>query len=101
MTYSITNTERENRGSLDAVHATVDITSLDSAGFEPFDPSAVTGIDGSADRFGVSVRGQENTGYLVRWDTANARISVVNVSDGTDVAAGTDVGEVVLEVVGT
>ena len=99
MTYSITNTERENQGSKDVVAATVDITSLDSAGYEPFDPGAVTGLDG-AENLGVGVRGQENTGYLIRWDTANQRISVVNVSDGTDVTSGTDVGEVVLEIIG-
>lgn len=100
MTYSITNTERENRGSSDAAYVTVDITSLDSAGFEPFDPSAVAGLEGVND-FGVAVRGQENTGYLIRWDNANNRISVVNVSDGTDVTSGTDVGEVILELLGS
>lgn len=100
MTYSITNTEQENRGSLDSVIATIDITSLDSAGFEPFDPSAALGIDGVS-RFGARVVGQENTAYLIRWDTANSRISVVNVSDGTDVTGTTDVGEVVMEFIGT
>jgi len=99
MTYSLTNTERENRGSLDSAVATVDITSLDSAGYEPFDPGAALGIDG-VDRFGARVVGQENTGYLIRWDSANGRISVVNVSDGTDVTLGTDVGEVLIEFVG-
>lgn len=99
MTYSITNTERENAGSLDVAYVTVDITSLDSVGYEPFDPSAVLGLEG-ASRFGVGVRGQENTGYLIRWDSANQRISVVNVSDGSDVTDTTDVGEVTLEVVG-
>jgi hypothetical protein len=99
MTYSITNVEQENRGSADSVVATVDITSLDSAGFEPFDPSAALGIDDVAD-YGARVCGQENTAYLIRWDTANSRISVVNVSDGTDVTSTTDVGEVVLEFVG-
>lgn len=98
MTYSVTNTEEENRGSVKSVFATVDITSLDSAGFEPFDPSTV-GIEGE-DRFGVAVRGQESSAYNVTWDSVNNRISVVNVADGTDVAAATDVGEVVLELVG-
>jgi len=99
VTYSITNVEEENRGSVDSVTATVDITSLDSAGFEPFDPSAALGIEDVSD-YGARVCGQENTAYLIRWDTANGRISVVNVSDGTDVAGATDVGEVVLEFVG-
>lgn len=96
MTYSVTNVEDENAGSTDAVFATVDITSLDSAGFEPFDPSAALGVDG-ADRYGVGVRGLENPQYRVAYDHVNGQLDVTNVSDGTDVAAGTDVGEVVIE----
>lgn len=99
MTYSVTNTERENHGSVDAVYATVDITSLDSAGFEPLDVDATFGL-GGADRYGISVRGVENSAYLVRWDHVNERLDVVDVADGTDTAAATDVGEVLLEVIG-
>lgn len=100
MTYSVTNTERENHGSVDAVYATVDITSLDSAGAEPFDPGAALGLEDGAE-YGVSVRGQEDGSYLVTWDHINGNLRVVNVADGTDVASGTDVGEVVVGVVGT
>jgi len=99
MTYTITNTERENHGSVDAAYVTVDITSLDSGGFEPFDPGSVTGLE-SPSRFGVRVAGQEATAQLVRWDTANSRLSVVEVADGSDTTSGTDVGEVVLEIHG-
>jgi hypothetical protein len=101
MTYSITNREVENSGSVEAVYLTVDITSLDSAGFEPFNPDAVTGADGAATDYGVSVRAVENSAYLVRWDHINERLDVVDVADGTDTASATDVGEVILEVVGT
>jgi len=100
MTYSITNREAENHGSLEAVYATVDITSLDSAGYEPFDPEAALGVSGVG-RFGVSVRALENPQYRVAWDSANGRLDVINVSDGADVTSGTDVGEVLLEVTGT
>lgn len=99
MTYSITNTESENHGSVDAAYVTVDITSLDSAGFEPFDPDAVAGL-GGASEYGVSVRGLENPQYRVAWDHLNGQLDVINVSDGADVTSGTDVGEVLLELVG-
>jgi hypothetical protein len=85
---------------LDVVYLTVDITSLDSAGFEPFDPEAVTGL-GGADKYGVAVRAVENSAYLVRWDHVNERLDVVEVADGTDTTSGTDVGEVLLEITGT
>jgi len=100
MTYTITNTEEENHGSLTAVYATVDITSLANAGNEPFDASAALGIDG-ASRYGISVRGVENDAYLVRYDHLNGQFHVQNVADETDVLAGTDVGEVVIEATGT
>lgn len=99
MTHDITNTDRENLGSLDAVYATLDITSLDSGGAEDFDPADELGISGVS-RFGVGVRGQESSDYAITWDTGNAELSVVNVDDGSDVSSGTDVGEVILEVVG-
>jgi len=99
MTYSLINTERENHGSVDAAYVTVDITSLDSAGFEPFDPDAVAGLSDPSE-YGVRVVGQESTAQLIRWDSLNSRISVVEVADGTDTTSGTDVGEVILELHG-
>jgi len=99
MPYTITNRENENHGSVDAAYVTVDITSLDSAGFEPFDPGTVVGLEDPAE-YGVAVRGLENPQYRVAWDHLNGRLDVTNVSDGADVTSGTDVGEVLLEVVG-
>jgi hypothetical protein len=99
MTHSTINEEDTNRGSEDAVFHTIDITSLDSAGAESYDPETETRISG-ADRFGISVRGTEDESVLVRWDHVAAELSVVNVADGADVTSGTDVGEVILEVVG-
>jgi hypothetical protein len=100
MAYSVTNVERENHGSVDAVYATVDITSLANAGNEPIDTDAAFGLE-DASRYGVSVRGQESAAYNIVWDHLNDRLRVVNTADGTDAAAATDVGEVVIGVVGT
>lgn len=100
MTYSVTNTERENAGSLSTVYATVDITSLANAGNEPFNARDALGISG-ADKYGIDVRAVENDAYLVRYDHLNGQFHVQNVADETDVAAGTDVGEVVIEATGT
>jgi len=106
MTHSTINTEAENTGSLNSVLHTIDITSLDAAGAETYDPAAEVGLDGQ-DRFGVSVRGQENPGYQIVWDHINGQLAVKYAdydaaSDGVliDVPSATDVGEVVLEVVG-
>lgn len=99
MTYSVTNVERENSGSVDAVIATVDITSLGAAGAESIDIGAAFGLE-DASEYGVSVRGQESSAYAITYDHLNGALSVVNVADGTDVASGTDVGEVVIEAIG-
>lgn len=99
MTHTTVNTETENGGSRDVVTHTINITSLDGAGTETYDPDAEVGIKG-ADRYGVVAKGQENTAYLIRWDHINEQLTVVNVADGTDVTSTTDVGEVVLEVIG-
>jgi len=99
MTYSVTNTERENHGSVDAVFATLDVTSLDSAGTEPVDTDAAFGL-ADAGEYGVAVRGLEDDSYRVTWDHINEALSVTNAADGTDVTSGTDIGEVVVSVVG-
>jgi hypothetical protein len=100
MTHSTINTEHENTGSLDVVYHTINITSLDSAGTEQYDPESETGLSG-ASRFGVDVRGVETNTYIVRWDHTAEEFHVQDVADGTDTANNTDVGEVILEVVGT
>ena len=99
MTHSTTDRAAESGGSTTVVFHTIDITSLDSAGAETYDPDAE--LDVAVDTTGgIDVVGQENTAYLVRWDHLTAQLTVVNVADGTDVAAATDVGEVVLKVEG-
>jgi hypothetical protein len=99
MTHSTISTEEENAGSLDVVYHTIDITSLDSAGTEQYDPESETNLSG-ADVRGVSVRGTETNTHLVRWDHTTEEFHVQDVADGTDTANNTNVGEVVLEIVG-
>jgi hypothetical protein len=99
MTHSTVTTDEENAGSLDVVYHTINITSLDSAGTEQYDAASETGLSG-ADIRGVSVRGTETNTHLVRWDHTAEEFHVQDVADGTDTANNTNVGEVVLEVVG-
>lgn len=99
MTYATINTEQENAGSKDVVYHTINITSLDGAGTEPYDPAAAVGIS-DASIYGVSVRGQETASLAIGYDHINGNLTVNELSDGTATTAGTDVGEVLLEVVG-
>lgn len=99
MAHDTFNVEPENAGSVDAVYHTIDITALDSAGAEPYDPSAELGIQG-ANRYGVSVRGQVDASVRATYDHTAGELSVVNIADGSDVAADTAVGELLLHVVG-
>jgi len=96
MTFDTTTVDYESGGSFVSVFATVDITSLDGANTEPFDPDAVFNVD----PLGVSVQGVENgDAYDVEWDHL-AETFVVQNNDGTDPTAGTDVGEVRVRVDG-
>jgi hypothetical protein len=99
MTHSTVETVPASAGSEDAVYHTIDVTSLDSAGVETYDPAAEVGIAG-ADRYGVSVRGQEDETLALVWDHVDGELKAKNRDDGTDVANNTDIGEVILEVVG-
>ena len=99
MTHSTVTTEHANAGSLNVVYHTIDITSLDSAGTEQYDAASETGLSG-ANVQGVGVRGTETNTHLVRWDHTAEEFHVQDVADGTDTANNTDVGEVVLAVVG-
>jgi len=100
MTHTTVATERENAGSLDTVYHVIDITGLDGAGTEQYDPEAEVGLS-QPERFGIDVRAQEDETVLIRYDHVADELSVVNVADGTDVANNTDVGEVMLEIVGS
>jgi hypothetical protein len=97
MTHSTINIEDESGGSVRSYYHTIDITSLDTAGVEDYSPGATFGGLGV---YGVAVVGQEPADLFIRWDHVNEQLHVTDASDGTTVAQGTDVGEVVLRVDG-
>lgn len=99
MTHSTVNTELENQGSRDVAYHEINVTSLDSAGVEQYDPRSELNLDGD-DRFGIDVRGQTNDSVVWSWNSTDANLSVRHMSDGTQVANNADVGHVTLEVVG-
>jgi|AntDeeMetagen192_2_1112575.scaffolds.fasta_scaffold13676_1 hypothetical protein len=86
----------KNLGVYNVEFITIDIDSLSGTGAEPF-PDAETGIQ---NKEGAVVVGQEDGSYKVDYDHLNDELSVVDVADGTDAAAGTDVGEVRIRVEG-
>jgi hypothetical protein len=96
MTHSTINVEDESGGSVRSYYHTIDITSLDQAGVEDYSPGDRFGIGVD----GVAVVGQEPAGLFIRWDHVNNQLHVTDAADGTTVAQGTDVGEVVLRVDG-
>ena len=100
MAHTIEATEPINRGSLTGVIAVLDITALDAAGTENFDPAAELGITGASGRFGIDVRAQADNDYRITWDHVNEELAVQDVADGADTANDTAVGEVMLEVIG-
>jgi len=99
MTHSTTATERENGGSTDEAYHLIDITSLDRAGEEDYDTEAELGLENPG-RFGIDVRATADSTVKVDYDHVNDQLTVINVSDATNVAQGTAVGEVMLHVVG-
>lgn len=89
-----------NAGVLEVVYATVDVGAggISNAGHHLWDPTGNTELD---DPTNVTVTGQEDPSYQIEWDSLNGdRFHVTNVADGTDVAAGTDIGEVQIRVEG-
>ena len=109
MTHSTENVELENQGNKDVAYHEINVTSLDVAGEEGYDPSSELNLEGE-DRFGIGIRGQTNATIDWGYDTAsgnltarrvNASITGSDFTEGTeDVPAGADVGHVTLEVVG-
>ncbi|WP_435175642.1 hypothetical protein [Halorussus sp. AFM4] len=98
MTHSTTVERRGIAGDHEYVVATLDITSLDAANNETFDPASEFGFD---DVFGVSILGVENAGsYIAQFDHLAGNALYVEGYGGTDPTAGTDVGEVRVKVSG-
>jgi len=91
MTHTTTVEERLSDGNYESVVATLNITSLDNANNEGFDPAAELGLDVV---LGVSIEGVENAdSYIVQFDHLENALYVEGYG-GTDPTAGTDVGEV-------
>jgi len=99
MTHSTTSLVAENFGSRSASLHVIDITALDSAGQEDYDPSTEVNV-GLGDDYAVIVAGQEDASRRFSWDHTSDHLDVKDLSDGTDTANNTDVGEVKLVVVG-
>jgi len=97
MTHTTTVEERLSDGNYESVVATLDITSLDNANNESFNPTAELGLDVV---LGVSIEGVENAdSYVVQFDHLENALYVESYG-GTDPTAGTDVGEVRVKVSG-
>lgn len=90
MTHTTTVEERLSSGSYETVVATLDITSLDNADSEGFDPASELGID---DVLNVEVGRIENAGSYVVQPLANNDLQI-EAYGGTDPTAGTDIGTV-------
>lgn len=99
MTHSTVNTERENEGSTARAIHEINVTSLDVAGEEGYDPSAELGIEGE-ERYGIGIRGQTNTSLAFGYNATSGNVTARHLDDGTEVAAGADVGHVTLDVTG-
>lgn len=98
MTHTTTVEADVNDGSYKAVFATLDITSLDNANNESFDPASEFNF---SDVLGVSVEGlEEPESYVVQFDHLDGSTLYVEGYGGTDPTASTDVGEVRVKVSG-
>ena len=92
MTHTTSDVDHESGGSFKSVFATLDITSLDNADSETFDPESEFSVN---DVLGVSVIGLENGDlYQAAFDHLDGTTLHVHNVDGTDPTAATDVGEV-------
>lgn len=76
----------------------VSVTSLANAGAEPWNPDVETDLNAVDE---VEVLGaQTDSSYAITWNYTAGQFEVVNVADGTDVAASTDIGSFKVRVSG-
>lgn len=94
MTHTTTVKERLSTGDSVTVVAELDITSLDNAASEDFDPATEFNL---ADVLSVEVGNLENPNSFIVQAAADNDLSVEDYG-GTDPTAGTDVGTVVVSV---
>jgi hypothetical protein len=98
MTHTTTVEHDASDGNYGSVFATLDITSLDNANNESFDPASEFNL---SDVLGVEILGLENPeSYVVEWDHVDGGTLYVEGYGGTDPTSGTDVGEVRVKVSG-
>ncbi|WP_227357392.1 hypothetical protein [Haladaptatus salinisoli] len=105
MTHNTTIVQEENSAVYKVV-VRLDVTALDAAGVEQFDPTTET--DDTRNKTllehspltAVNVLEWEDETSLVMWDTVDEELKVKALADGTDVASGTALGEVLVEVRG-
>lgn len=99
MTHNTESLEPSNFGSRDAYLHTINITSLDAAGQENYDPSTEVNVPDGPNR-GVVAVGQDDPTVSYAWNHTGNHLSAVDVADATDEANNADLGEVRLLVVG-
>jgi len=105
MTHTTTIIDEGNH-PIHRVLVRLDVTSLDSAGVEQFDPSTEVDEDtrksilGQESLQAVNVLEWADETALVTWDTTDEELKAKALSDGSDVADNTTLGEIVLEVIG-
>jgi hypothetical protein len=105
MTHTTQILQKENHPTQRSI-VKLDISSLDAAGVEVF-LSTETDEDKpqyevleNQSLLAVNVLEWEDESLQISWDSVDGELKVKNLSDGTDVASGTAVGEVVLEAIG-
>lgn len=88
----------ENLGVRQVEEVTVEVTDLENDDNEPLstwtDQSGINTLDN------VTVASHDDKTYLAKVDLENDRVLFVDLSDGSDPAAGTDVGTVTLRLEG-
>lgn len=97
MTHDTTDRRDENSGSERSVVHEIDITSLDTAGEENYDPAAETAVNDVAS---VSVVGQADGDLFIAPTADYTGLSVNDLTGGTGADAGAAVGVVRLRVQG-
>lgn len=76
----------------------VTVASLENAGNEPWEPGVETGLNAVEE---VEVLGQTDPGYNITWNYEQTRFDVIDMTDGSDVPATTDIGSFRVRVSGT
>lgn len=99
MTHNTESLSRQNFGSRKAFLHTINITSLDAAGQENYDPDSELNVN-LGDDYGVWVAGKDNSSVDPSWDHSAEHLDVVMQSDGSDAPNNSDTGELRLLVVG-